>query len=127
MFNYKVQGQSSAAQAIAGLIIIGLIVLMSCGSQGVVTATTKHGETVTILNADVVRTGESNIYLIDAELLDGTTEVFAIKDNWAAGMWNSRDIYFSLKNRIGDKVVIEVVGWRVPFLSWHREIIEVYQ
>lgn len=106
----------------AGLLVL-LIIICGCGAFGK-TSGTQAEVTAKILNADIAKDGESSIYLIDVEYADGTTEVLAVKDNSFAGLWNSRDVYFALKNNTGTTYKFTVVGWRVPFLSWHREIIK---
>lgn len=50
-------------------------------------------------------------------------EVFENADSYMVGKFNSSDFYNKLN--AGDTKALRVCGWRVPFLSWYRNIIEV--
>lgn len=50
-------------------------------------------------------------------------ETFEITDEFLLGRFNSSDDYGRLK--VGETYTVMVNGWRVPFLSWYRNIIEI--
>ena len=65
-----------------------------------------------------INDGDSSKYLIFCE-----EEVFENTDQWLVGKFNSSDFYKNLK--IGKKYNLKVCGWRIPFLSWYRNIIKI--
>lgn len=52
----------------------------------------------------------------DAEVLENT-------DSLRYGKWDSSDLYGDLE--AGKTYQFKVVGWRMPVLSWHRNVLEV--
>jgi hypothetical protein len=50
-------------------------------------------------------------------------EVFENSDTFFYQKWNSSDIYGKLT--VGNKYKATVYGWRIPFLSNYRNIIEI--
>lgn len=50
-------------------------------------------------------------------------EVFECADSWLYFKFNSSDVYSELQR--GGKYRVLVAGWRIPLLSWYRNIIEV--
>lgn len=50
-------------------------------------------------------------------------EVFEETDEWLKGKFNSSDMYNQLK--VGNTYRVKVIGFRIPFLSMYRNIIEV--
>lgn len=78
--------------------------------------------TVTDKEQTVKGIGESirGKYLIytDKEVFENTNSFLSLK-------FNSFDIQEKLK--IGNKYRIKVIGWKVPFLSMHRNIINIEQ
>jgi hypothetical protein len=50
-------------------------------------------------------------------------EVFTVNDSWSFLSWNSSDRYGKLHE--GSKIKAQVAGWRVPFLSWYRNVIVI--
>lgn len=50
-------------------------------------------------------------------------EVFAVVDSWVFLRWDSADRYGKLHE--GSKVQAKVAGWRVPFLTMYRNIIQI--
>ena len=50
-------------------------------------------------------------------------EVFTVNDSWSFLSWNSSDRYGKLHE--GAKIKAQVAGWRVPFLSWYRNVIVI--
>lgn len=49
-------------------------------------------------------------------------EVFEVNDTIVFGRWNSSDLYNSLEKDATYKFTC--AGWRVPFLSWYRNILK---
>jgi hypothetical protein len=50
-------------------------------------------------------------------------EVFMVADSWSFLQWDSSDRYGRLKE--GKRFRALVAGWRIGFLSWYRNIIEI--
>lgn len=50
-------------------------------------------------------------------------EVFCVTDSWTFWSFDSSDRYGKLKE--GVRVTAHVAGWRVPFLSWYRNVIRI--
>jgi hypothetical protein len=48
-------------------------------------------------------------------------EVFENTDSWLFFKFNSAD--YQNKLEVGETYKVEVVGWRVPFLSMHRNVV----
>lgn len=81
-------------------------------------------EQVTITVSDKERTTESSGKSVDSKYLIFTEgEVFQNTDAITFFKFNSSDIQGQLHQDSTYNVV--VVGWRVPFLSWYRNIIKV--
>jgi hypothetical protein len=50
-------------------------------------------------------------------------EVFTVNDSWSFLSWDSSDRYGKLHERA--KIKAKVASWRVPFLSWYRNVIVI--
>jgi hypothetical protein len=50
-------------------------------------------------------------------------EVFTVNDSWSFLIWDSSDRYGKLHEKA--KIKAKVAGWRVPFLSWYRNVIAI--
>lgn len=74
--------------------------------------------TVTVTDKTVKRYDDKDKYLIYTDA--GT---FEITDEVLAGRFNSSDDYGKIQ--IGETYEITVCGWRVPVLSWYKNIIKV--
>lgn len=79
---------------------------------------TKETVTITVTDKAIKRYDESDKYIIYTD-----EETFEITDEFLLGRFNSSDDYGSLK--VGETYTVTVNGWRVPFLSWYRNIIEI--
>lgn len=79
---------------------------------------TKETVTITVTDKAVKRYDESDKYIIYTD-----NETFEITDKLLLGRFNSSDDYGRLK--VGETYTVTVNGWRVPFLSWYRNIIEI--
>ncbi len=50
-------------------------------------------------------------------------EVYCVTDTWSFMSFDSSDRYGRLRE--GSKVKAKAAGWRVPFLSWYRNVVEI--
>lgn len=79
---------------------------------------------IKIKNMEITTSGNNNSttskYLVFTE-----NEVFENTDSWTFLKFNSSDIQnkFELKNTYR----VKVAGWRIPFLSMYRNVIEVQE
>ena len=62
--------------------------------------------------------GRDSSYLVYAE-----DETFECTDSLLRLKFNSSDVYGSLE--VGKTYIASVYGWRVPMLSWYRNIVSV--
>lgn len=84
-------------------------------SSDMVTFTVDHRERITQMSGDSVE----SYYLVWSR--EG--EVFKVTDDWLFLTWNSSDRYGQLKE--GSTVTAKVAGWRVPILSWYRNVVRI--
>ena len=96
------------------LFIIGLLLIVVLGFVFYRSTI----ETLEITVTDKERVADEDKYLIFSE-----EEVFENTDAWLFLKFNSSDYYRKLA--VGEEFEVRVVGWRVPFLSWYRNIIGV--
>lgn len=101
--------------AIGGIILILLTVI---GFPFVKRVITEEQVTITITDKDVKRYDDSDKYLIYTE--NGT---FEITDTVAYWRWDSSDLYSRIE--IGKTYTATICGWRIPFLSSYKNIIEI--
>ena len=52
-------------------------------------------------------------------------EVFENTDSWLFLKFNSTD--FQRKLELDGRYIVKVSGWRIPFLSWYRNIVKIEQ
>lgn len=50
-------------------------------------------------------------------------EVFCVTDTWSFMRFDSSDRYGKLRE--GSHIKAKVAGWRVQFLSWYRNVVEI--
>lgn len=63
-------------------------------------------------------------YYVSVRPKDGSKiEVMEIDDEWTYMQWASADLYANLQR--GAEHNVTVTGWRVPFLSWFRNIVRI--
>ena len=104
---------------IAPLMGIGLLTLIICA--GIYRTSAQVTEiTVTKEERTVLGTGEN---LHSKYLVYTNDEVFENTDSWLFLKFNSSDLQGKMEPHRAYRV--KVAGWRVPFLSWHRNIVEV--
>ncbi len=99
-----------------GLIIFGSMTFSLIGllSKEEVSITVVHTERITKNYSE----SREQTYLVFAE-----NETFSCEDSLFYWKWNSSDMYGQM--RPGTKWNATVVGFRIPFLSMYRNIIEV--
>ena len=98
--------------ALAGVLAIGAFNIGYSATRTTTTITVNEKERVQQCSSDSC----TSRYLIFAD-----SEVFENTDNLFYGKFNSSDIYGRLQQ--GKTYEVEVVGWRVPILSAHRNIL----
>jgi hypothetical protein len=104
-------------EAILVLIIIICVLIFSIGSCSIRNGN-EDSIIITVQSKDIKNYKNSSKYLIWTE-----AEVFENCDSWVYGKFNSSDIFGRLK--VGNTYRVKVVGKRIPFLSWYRNIIEI--
>lgn len=93
---------------------IGFSIYTVYNTQNDINITVTDKERVTYSSGESV----SSKYLIYTE-----TEVFECTDNLLVGKFNSSDIYGQLRK--DSTYLVTVYGYRVPYLSWYRNIIKI--
>ena len=101
--------------AIGGII---LILLAAISLSFIERAITEEQVTITVTDKDVKRYKDSDKYLIYSE--SGT---FEITDSVAYWRWDSSDLYGRIEK--GKTYTATVYGWRIPFISYYQNIVEV--
>jgi hypothetical protein len=97
---------------VAGILALDATILYS--TQDHIVFTVDKAERVTNNN------GEGSRYLIFTK-----TETFENTDRLVIGKFNSSDLYGSIK--VNQSYQAKVVGLRVPFLSWYRNIVSIQE
>lgn len=106
--------------AVRGMALVAILAPFAA-TDFLIYQNTKTVEKITIGQTAIKRNSESSdIYLINGLKQDGTTEVFSNQDNFWAAKFISSDFQLNLKE--GDTYCASVHGWRIPALSWYRNI-----
>lgn len=107
--------QRGDIETVAVLTFWGLLILAAV-SIPIIRQTTHHTETLTVERTERVAEANSSRYLIwtDKGVYENTDELLQWK-------FNSSDLYGQLK--AGKSYECDMVGWRVPFLSWYPNLI----
>ncbi len=109
----------SSKKWIIGVVIVALLAIIIavplCSSY----YSTKT-YTVTVTDKDVKNYNNSSKFLVFTKLENGETKTFNIQDSFFKWRWNSSDVYADIE--IGKTYEIEVIGWRIPFLSEYENI-----
>lgn len=104
-------------------LIVGIIILLTVGlflspaliaynTDNYIIAKVTDKQSITVSTGN----GATNKYLIFTE-----NEVFKNTDTIWYWKWNSSDFYREIK--VGETYNFRVYGWRVPFISWYKNII----
>jgi len=111
----KFDGYTMFLAAVAVLILVLGVKLY--GNYGT-------SEYVDVVVKDKERVCEGSGSMMSCRYLIFTdSEVFENVDSWWHFKFNSSDIYAKLNK--GKKAKIKVYGYRVPFLSWYRNITKI--
>ena len=107
------------------LMLITIAILLVFGYPIAYYFSTKQVEfTITKMDRITTSTGSGKMEGTSSKYLIFTNnEVFEDTDSWLFVKFNSSDIYSKLQ--IGSTYKVKVTGWRVPFLSWYRNIISI--
>ena len=99
------------------VIIIGALVFTFILFKFGYTHGTVQTVYINVQKTERVTSGNSSKYLVftDSETFENTDSLFHMK-------WNSSDIYGSISPGEYEAVVY---GWRIPFLSWYRNIVSI--
>jgi len=82
------------------------------------------GDVVTITIEDKERVTTGSGESISAKYIIYTDKgTFENTDTWIFGKWSSSDIQNDLK--VGETYTVKTAGWRVPFMSMHRNIVKI--
>lgn len=102
-----------------GLVAIAIVLLLVAAPLFTFykTVGTHRNETFTINKTERIMDGRDSKYLVYT-----SSGVFENTDSLLNGKFNSSDVYNELKDN--QKYTCDVVGWRVPFLSWYPNIIK---
>lgn len=109
-------------------IVIGLIVIGIIGAIVYEVAWFSSKEEITITVTDKERITEShgsgdNLSVESKFLVYTESETFENTDVTFLGKWNSSDVQGHLK--AGETYTVIVYGWRMPFWSSYRNIVEI--
>ncbi len=100
-----------------GCLALFLIVILVIGSIFSFTKfNNKATITDTVVKTERIQDGDDSYYLVY-----GKNEVYEDVDSLFAGKFNSSDFYRDIQ--AGHTYTFQVTGWRVPFMSWYRNII----
>ena len=103
-------------------LLLGITILFFIGVlivEPILYYQTGEETTITVSEKEVVHSEHSSTYLIYTE--EG--EVLENSDLFLYGKYNSSDFQAKLKE--GETYKVKLYGWRVPFLSWYRNIVEI--
>ncbi len=104
--------------------VVSLLIVMVLISLPVLLTSFNDTEyVITVTDKERVANSESSKYLVFAEDEQGNTIVFENTDNLFRFKFDSSDIHGRLK--IGNTYKVTVVGFRIPFLSTHQNIIKI--
>lgn len=84
-----------------------------------------HKYTIKITDKERINKDDESKYLIFGENETEQGLVFENTDSLLRVKFNSSNIYSKLK--VGNTYEITVVGYRVPFMSWYENIIDVQE
>ena len=115
-------GRKNGGGKAIGAIVIAILVLV-IGIGMVKSYYSEKTYQISVTEKDIKNYGDGGKFLVFAELEDGTIRVFSIEDTLIKGRWDSADDYARI--HVGESYTVTVIGWRVPFLSWYENIIEI--
>jgi len=116
-YDYNKRVQKKIYNAVMGIIIV-IAVLVGGLIYPVFYVQSEETITVAVKEKERVASRNSSKYLIFCRV-----EVFECTDSLLFWKWDSSDIYGSLER--GHAYRVRVVGWRLPFMSMYRNILEI--
>ena len=106
-------------EVIVGILGLFVVALIGGGVIYYIAYSTTYSEDSIVISEKWVDvSGSSGKYLLSSQ----TGEVFTIKDSLLNGRWDSSNMYARLQP--GMTCHIRACGWRFPFLSDYRNILE---
>lgn len=103
-------------------LILGFILLIAIVAYPVIYVSSVETTTITVEEKERITTGSGES--ISSKFIIYTNgEVMENTDSWLFMKFASADLQNELK--VGESYTVKVVGWRVPFLSWYRNIIAI--
>ena len=109
------------ALALAGILVGGLGIAVT--GPFILPHLDRDVYVAKVTDKQVKRSAEKDKYLIFTEEPDGDVRVFENTDSLLEWKWDSSNLYGKI--RIGETYRIKTYGWRVPFLSWYENIVDV--
>jgi hypothetical protein len=111
-------------------IYVGFALLLVCIilfiAFEVATLSTRNTYTVEITGKERIVTGSkdgtTSYYVVFTKTDSGEIKVFSNKDELFLGKFDSSNIQAGLE--IGNRYVVDVCGFRIPFLSWYENILK---
>ncbi|TNE32767.1 MAG: DUF1523 family protein [Alphaproteobacteria bacterium] len=112
----------------APLLVVGAVALTAVfGGSAAYQYGTQDHVTFTVTDKDRITTGSgesiSSKYIVSTKDASGKIEVFENTDAWLQGKFNSSDVQAELE--VGKSYEADVYGWRLPFFSTYRNIVDV--
>ena len=104
--------------ALIPLAIVGIVAVTP-----IIHFTTMEQVSFTVTDRERIQTAESSRYMIWADMPNGSSEVFENTDSILSLKFNSADLQGRMRE--GNTCDATVNGFRVPFLSMNRNILEV--
>ena len=98
----------------AGILVLILLLL---SSPVIIYRASSDVVEVTINDKERVVDGDDSKYLVFTD-----SEVFQNVDSWIYLKFNSSDYYNDIQ--VGGSYELQVAGWRIPFLSRYRNIVD---
>jgi len=77
-----------------------------------------------INNTYIKRYNDVDVFHVVIIKDNGEMEIFQNKDCWLWGKFDSADIQQKLELAKNKKCRMTVTGWRLPFMSWFRNIVK---
>lgn len=109
--------------AIFGVALLILSLIVALIAVPISMSFNDHDYTVLVTGKERVVEGRSSKYLIYCRTDDNDVLVLENTDNMYRGKWNSSDIYGEIES--GKTYHFNVVGCRIPFLSWYENILTI--
>lgn len=104
------------------LILVGIAGIAIASLYGVAYHTSSENLVITVKDKERITTG-SGEDLESKYLVYGEEEVFENTDSWLFFKFSSSDFQGELE--VGKTYNVKVAGWRIPFMSSYRNIVEI--